>query len=588
MSESVLNRFLKYVRYDTQSVRESDTEPSSAKELVLAEELVRELKDLGITDARIGKGGVVYATIPATKGCEECPAVGFIAHMDTSPDASGTGVKPQILRFTGDDVLLNAEKNIVFPVKNFPEIAKYKGEDIVFTDGTTLLGADDKAGVAAVMAMAEYITNHPEIPHAKLCIGFTPDEEIAKGTVNFDIAEFGAAYAYTFDGGEAGTLETENFNAATAVVTVEGVGVHPGLAKNKMVNSLRYAAKFMEMLPADVSPECTEVREGFIHPNMMQGNVVKTVIRILVRDHDKALFEEKKELLKTLVAKMNSLCPQAPTTITIKDSYQNMKPYLDKAPKVVELVRLAYEKAGLTPIEEPIRGGTDGARLSSLGLPCPNVFTHGMKAIKDTLIIACIGTPLGGLLAVLIGYAATRLKVRGHKTLETVSLLNYTLPGTVVGIAYIIAFNDKPLVLTGTVWILVAAYLFRYSSAGIRNVIAALTQIDPSIEEASRSLGASSFKTFTSITIPMVLPAVLAGMRYLFIHSMTAISATIFLVSVHWTLITTRILECMTELQFAQACAFSVVLILLVFTASGLMALIARTLCRTGDNIGAR
>ena len=216
------------------------------------------------------------------------------------------------------------------------------------------------------------------------------------------------------------------------------------------------------------------------------------------------------------------------------------------------------------------------------------VFTHGMKAIKDTLSIACIGTPLGGHLAVLIGYATTRLKVRGHKTLETVSLLNYTLPGTVVGIAYIIAFNDKPLVLTGTVWILVAAYLFRYSSAGIRNVIAALTQIDPSIEEASRSLGASSFKTFTSITIPMVLPAVLAGMRYLFIHSMTAISATIFLVSVHWTLITTRILECMTELQFAQACAFSVVLILLVFTASGLMALIARTLCRTGDNIGAR
>ena len=216
------------------------------------------------------------------------------------------------------------------------------------------------------------------------------------------------------------------------------------------------------------------------------------------------------------------------------------------------------------------------------------VFTYGMKAIKDTLLIACIGTPLGGLLAVLVGYATTRLKVRGSRTLETVSLLNYTLPGTVVGIAYIIAFNDKPIVLTGTLYILVAAYVFRYSSAGIRNVIAALTQIDPSIEEASRSLGASSVKTFTSVTVPLVLPAILAGMRYLFIHSMTAISATIFLVSVHWTLITTRILECMTELQFAQACAFSVVLILLVFTASGLMALIARTLCRTGDNIGAR
>ena len=214
------------------------------------------------------------------------------------------------------------------------------------------------------------------------------------------------------------------------------------------------------------------------------------------------------------------------------------------------------------------------------------VFTYGMKAIKDTLLIACIGTPLGGLLAVLVGYATTRLKVRGSRTLETVSLLNYTLPGTVVGIAYIIAFNDKPIVLTGTLYILVAAYVFRYSSAGIRNVIAALTQIDPSIEEASRSLGASSVKTFTSVTVPLVLPAILAGMRYLFIHSMTAISATIFLVSVHWTLITTRILECMTELQFAQACAFSIVLIGLVFIASGVMNLIARGLCRNGDAIG--
>lgn len=216
------------------------------------------------------------------------------------------------------------------------------------------------------------------------------------------------------------------------------------------------------------------------------------------------------------------------------------------------------------------------------------VFTFGMKAIKDTLIIACIGTPLGGLLAVLVGYVTTRLKIRGHKTLETISLLNYTLPGTVVGIAYIIAFNDKPIVLTGTLYILVAAYLFRYSSAGIRNVVASLTQIDPSIEEASRSLGAGSARTFVSITIPLVLPAILSGMKYLFIHSMTAISATIFLVSVNWTLITTRILECMTELQFAQACAFSVVLILLVFAASGAMTLLAKVLCRTGDHIGAR
>ena len=231
----------------------------------------------------------------------------------------------------------------------------------------------------------------------------------------------------------------------------------------------------------------------------------------------------------------------------------------------------------------------DTHRLSGSYRTGPSLlgFINGMKAIKDTLLIACIGTPLGGLLAVLVGYVTTRLKVRGRKSLETASLLNYTLPGTVVGIAYIIAFNDKPIVLTGTIYILIAAYVFRYSSAGIRNVIAALSQIDPSIEEASRSLGASSVKTFTSITIPLVLPAVLAGMKYLFIHSMTAISATIFLVSVHWTLITTRILECMTELQFAQACAFSIILILLVFAASGLMSLLARVLCRNGGSIGA-
>ena len=380
MSEAtVLSRFLKYVSFDTQSARDSDTTPSTEKQLALAAALVEELKAIGIADARIGQGGVVYASIPATPGLEANPAIGFIAHMDTSPDASGCNVKPQILRFEGKDVLLNEKEGIVFSTAKFPEIEKYQGEDIVFTDGTTLLGADDKAGVAAVMSMAAYVMAHPEMPHAKLCIGFTPDEEIARGTVSFDIPLFGAAYAYTFDGGEVGTLESENFNGATAMVTVKGVGVHPGQSKGKMVNSLRYAAKFMEALPADVSPECTEAYEGFLHPNMMQGNVVETKIRILVRDHDRALYNAKKDFLVKLTETMNQTHPKACFEIEIKDSYENMRPYLDKAPKVLDIVREAYRAAGLEPVEEPIRGGTDGARLSVRGLPCPNVFTGGMN-----------------------------------------------------------------------------------------------------------------------------------------------------------------------------------------------------------------
>lgn len=379
MPDTVLSRFLKYVSFDTQSVRESETAPSSAKQLKLAEALVGELKALGVADAHIGKGGVVYASIPATPGCEDCPPIGFIAHMDTSPDAPGENVKPQIIRFTGEDVVLNPEKGIVFSVEQFPEIRKYAGEEIIFTDGTTLLGADDKAGVAAVMSMAARVAAHPEMPHAKLCIGFTPDEEVARGTVNFDIPHFGAAYAYTFDGGEVGTLESENFNAGTALVTVKGVGVHPGLSKGKMVNAVRYAAKFIEALPAEISPECTENYEGFMHPNFMTGNVVEATIRILVRDHDRKLYEEKKAFLVDLTEKMNKAWPKAKFSIKVTDSYENMRPYLDKVPVVLDIVRDAYRAVEIPPIEEPIRGGTDGARLSVRGLPCPNVFTGGMN-----------------------------------------------------------------------------------------------------------------------------------------------------------------------------------------------------------------
>lgn len=376
---TVLDRLLKYVKFDTQSDLESTTDPSTAKQLDLARALVEELKDLGIENAHVGEGGVVYAFIPATPGFEDAPAVGFIAHMDTSPDAPGAGVKPQIVHYEGGDVVLNAEKGIVFRAAQFPEIRKYAGEDVVFTDGTTLLGADDKAGVAAIMDMCARVAADPAIPHAKLCIGFTPDEEVARGTKNFDIEHFGAKYAYTFDGGEAGTLESENFNGGTAFVTVKGVGVHPGSSKGKMVNAIRFAAKFIERLPADMSPETTEGHEGFLHPNKVTGSVVSATVRILIRDHDRALYEAKKQILRDIAAAMNAEYPQAPVTVEIKDSYENMKPYLDRAPKVLEIVRAAYRDAGLEPIEEPIRGGTDGARLSAKGLPCPNVFTGGMN-----------------------------------------------------------------------------------------------------------------------------------------------------------------------------------------------------------------
>ena len=351
-SMSTTERFLQYVAFDTQSVRESTTAPSAEKELALAAFLVDELKALGVEDARIGEGGVVYGSIPATPGCEANPAIGFIAHMDTSPDAPGANARPQIVRYDGGDVTLNVEKDIVFSVGQFPDILKYKGQDVIFTDGTTLLGADDKAGIAEIMQMVAWIKTHPEVPHARLCIGFTPDEEVARGTENFDIPLFGAAYAYTFDGGEIGTLESENFNAGTALVTIRGVGVHPGLSKG---------------------------HEGFLHPNMAKGTVVESVVRILVRDHNRALYEEKKAFLVKLVDEMSAEFPEAKFSLEIKDSYENMKPYLDKAPKVLEIVRAAYRACGMEPQEEPIRGGTDGARLSVRGLPCPNVFTGGMN-----------------------------------------------------------------------------------------------------------------------------------------------------------------------------------------------------------------
>lgn len=376
---NLVSQFLQYVKFETQSCRESQDEPSSPNQLKMAEFLVEELKSYGLEDAHIGKGGVVYASLDAAKGFEDCPAIGLIAHMDTSPDAPAVNIKPQIIQVETGDVLLNPEKQIYFRENDFPEIKKYVGQEVIFTDGTTLLGADDKAGVAAITACMAYLKDHPEVTHAKICVAFTPDEEIAKGTVNFDIPRFGADYAYTFDGGEIGTLETENFNAATAMVTIKGVVVHPGLSKGKMVNSIKLASRLIGAFPEEQAPETTEGYEGFIHPNKIEGTVAETSVRILIRDHNKEKFEAKKTLLKDLTRKLAEEESRADISLTIKDSYENMRPYLEKTPKVMEIVREAYRQAGIPISEEPIRGGTDGARLSVRGLPCPNVFTGGLN-----------------------------------------------------------------------------------------------------------------------------------------------------------------------------------------------------------------
>lgn len=376
---SLVERFLRYVSFPTTSSRESQTAPSTPGQLVLAEELCKELQTLGAQNARVGRGGVVYAELPATPGSEDKPAVGFVAHMDTSPDAPGENIRPQILRFEGKDVVLNAERGIVYPVERFPDILRHTGEDVIFTDGTTLLGADDKAGIAAIMGMLEHLHAHPEIPHAKIAVAFTPDEEVSRGTENFDIPAFGADYAYTFDGGDVGLLESENFNAGTAVVRFEGVGVHPGSSKGKMVNALRHLAKFIEELPAEMSPECTEGYEGFLHPNRASGTVTGASVNILIRDHDKAKYEEKKTLLRNLVETFNREVTKAKVTIEIRDAYENMRPYLEAFPEVLEVAREAYRRAGLTIEEPPVRGGTDGARLSARGLPTPNLFTGGLN-----------------------------------------------------------------------------------------------------------------------------------------------------------------------------------------------------------------
>lgn len=372
------DRFLHYVSFDTQSDENSTTYPSTEKQLVLLKALKEEMISLGLTEVTMDSFGYVMGTIPATPGMEEKPVIGFIAHVDTSPDMSGANVKPQIIEnYDGRDIPLN--KDLTMYVKDFPELSFYKGHTLITTDGTTLLGADDKAGVAEIMTMAEYFMNNPQIAHGKIRIGFTPDEEIGRGVDHFDVKAFGAQFAYTIDGGFEGELEYENFNAASAKLSIQGRNIHPGAAKGKMTNALQVACDLHEMLPVGMRPELTEHYEGFFHLIHLSGSVEQAEMAYIIRDHDKALFEEKKGIIASAVSYMNKKMGQECITLTLKDQYYNMKEQVIPYPELITRAQEAMKMAGVTPIIKPIRGGTDGSRLSYMGLPCPNLFTGGMN-----------------------------------------------------------------------------------------------------------------------------------------------------------------------------------------------------------------
>lgn len=375
----VIEKFLNYVKIDTQSDENSTACPTTAKQHNLAKLLVKELEAMGADEITYDKEHCyVYATVPSTKGCENRPVLGFIAHMDTSPAVTGENVKPRIIEnYDGKDIVLNEEKNIVMKVSDFPELVEYTGKRLIVTDGTTLLGADDKAGIAEIMTMAEQLLSHKEIPHGKIRIGFTPDEEVGAGADHFDVKLFGADYAYTVDGGKLGELEYENFNAAGAKVTFHGRSVHPGDAKNKMVNALLLAMEFQNMLPVFENPMYTEKYEGFYHLDLLSGSVEKAQAEYIIRDHDKDKFEQKKETFLRIGAYLNEKYGKDTVQIDMKDSYYNMREIIEQHMQLIENAKAAMEETGVNPIVVPIRGGTDGARLSYMGLPCPNLCTGG-------------------------------------------------------------------------------------------------------------------------------------------------------------------------------------------------------------------
>lgn len=375
--DKVVEKFIRYVQFDTKSDFSSEACPSTSKQLALGEALVKELKAIGLQDAEMDENGYVMATLPANMA-EVTKTIGFIAHMDTSPDMSGANVKPQFIEnYDGGDILLNKEKNIVLSPKDFPDLKNYIGDTLITTDGTTLLGADNKAGIAEIIAAVEYLIQHPEIKHGTIKIGFTPDEEIGRGADKFDVAKFNADFAYTVDGGPIGELEYENFNAAGAKIVIHGRNVHPGASKNKMKNSILIAMELHNMLPIAERPEYTEGYEGFYHLNNFNGDVEETALVYIIRDHFKDRFEKKKQLLIEAVAFLNQKYGEGTIDLQLKDQYYNMKEKIEPVMEIVELAKKAMLAAGVAPNIKPVRGGTDGARLSYMGLPCPNIFTGG-------------------------------------------------------------------------------------------------------------------------------------------------------------------------------------------------------------------
>lgn len=374
---TLTERFLKYVSFNTTSDENTKMTPSTPGQMIFAQYLVEELKSIGLQEVELDKNGYIMATLPANTD-KDIPTIGFISHMDTSPDMSGKNVKARIVEnYDGNDILLNEEKVIVLETEKYPEILQYKGQDIIVTDGTTLLGADDKAGIAEIVSAMEYLIAHPEIKHGKIRVGFTPDEEIGQGADHFDVPKFGAEWGYTLDGGEIGELEFENFNAAAAKITFKGLNVHPGYAKHKMLNSMRVAHQFVSMLPRHETPEHTEKYEGFYHLVGMEGTVEQSSLSYIIRDHDRDRFERRKKEVQHITNKINAEFGEGTATLELRDQYYNMREKVEPVMHIVDLAFEAMESVGVKPNVKPIRGGTDGSRLSYEGLPCPNIFAGG-------------------------------------------------------------------------------------------------------------------------------------------------------------------------------------------------------------------
>ncbi len=376
---TITERFLKYVSFDTQSSEDATTCPSTEKQLRLAEYLRDELTALGLTEVELDAHGYLYATLPANTA-KPVPTIGFIAHMDTSPDASGKDVRPRIVKaYDGGDIILDAEAGIVTSPRKFPELKDHVGEDIIVTDGHTLLGADDKAGIAEIVQAMAYLIEHPEIEHGKIRVGFNPDEEIGMGAHLFDVEKFGCEWAYTMDGGELGEIEFENFNAASAKIEIAGVSVHPGYAKDKMINAALVAADLITVMPETETPATTEGYEGFFHLTGIQGGVERATVSYIIRDHDRTLFEQRKQYITDIVSAMNQRYGKGTLTLTLNDQYYNMREKIEPCMHVIDIVKQAIQEAGVEPQVRAIRGGTDGAQLSFKGLPCPNIFAGGLN-----------------------------------------------------------------------------------------------------------------------------------------------------------------------------------------------------------------